>query len=108
MARRQNPAKEAAERRFRFGVDVPVPSMGFGQAINDMYSWPASKDLAREQTDQHGAGKDAHRFYAADRGIAEAFQEVFGGVLWEIPETVPERDMLNEAKRSAARVFEPA
>ena len=39
MARTHNPGKRAAERRFKFHIDVPIPAGGLGNRLNEMHDW---------------------------------------------------------------------
>ena len=76
--------KQAAERRFAFHVDVPVPADGLGRDLDAMLAW-----LRRFDWDKHGHSepggelevpRDFARFYFADfpmaRDFAVAFQDL--------------------------------
>lgn len=39
MARTHYPARRAAEQRFPFRVDIPVPAGGLGGRLNEMAAW---------------------------------------------------------------------
>lgn len=79
MARTHNPGKRAAERRFPFHVDVPVPTGGLGNRLNEMLAW-CRVNIAAGEWEQHGASTkepgqiavDYARFYfmtEADAGL---------------------------------------
>lgn len=53
MARTHNPGKRAAERQFRFTVDVPIPVGGLGNRLNDMLAW-CRANIAASEWEQHG------------------------------------------------------
>jgi hypothetical protein len=42
MARYHYETRREAERQYPHRVDIPVPPMGAGQALNDMIAWCAA------------------------------------------------------------------
>jgi len=81
VARAQNPGKRAAERRFPFQVDVPVPAGGLGERLNHMLGWCRANITAGEWG-QHGRSEkalgqvplDFARFYFATEADADLFR----------------------------------
>ena len=81
MARTRNPGKRAAEQRFPFRVDVPIPPGGLGERLNMMHGW-CRTNIAAGQWDQHSRSEkalgqvpaDFARFYFMTDADADLFQ----------------------------------
>jgi hypothetical protein len=59
VARTRNPGKRAAEQRFPFRVEIPVPPViGLGGQLNAMHDWWRA-NIAAGQWDQHGRSEKA-------------------------------------------------
>jgi len=84
MARTHHPSKRAAEQRYPFRVDAPVPAGGLGGRLNEMPGWCCA-NIAAGAWDQHGHSEkqpgqvavDLARFYFVAESDAGLFHLAF-------------------------------
>jgi hypothetical protein len=84
MARTRHPRKQKAEARFRYRVDIPVPTDGPGGRLNAMLDW-CQVNIQPLAWEQHGhSAKDADqiaqhfaRFYFAHAVDADFFRRTW-------------------------------
>ncbi len=74
-------------RRYPWVVDIPVPGTGLGKELDEMDAW--CREAAGNAWARHSRtikGVHIARTYFQTRGLAEAFQERFGGAFASNPE----------------------